>query len=60
MDVWLTNGNILSGSIENLGEGSIDLITTGGSGTWSAVGYTRVGCQVEHQGQVEIFLDQVG
>jgi hypothetical protein len=32
MDVWLTNGNILSGSIENLGEGSIDLITTGGSG----------------------------
>jgi hypothetical protein len=36
--VVIANGNILSGSIENLGEGSIDLITTGGSGTWSAVG----------------------
>jgi hypothetical protein len=28
--VVIANGNILSGSIENLKEGSIDLITTGG------------------------------
>ncbi len=36
--VVIANGNILSGSIQNLGDGSIDMIATGGSGTWSSVG----------------------
>jgi hypothetical protein len=36
--VVIANGNIVSGNIENLGDGSIDLITTGGSGTWYSVG----------------------
>jgi hypothetical protein len=56
--VVVANGNILSGSIET-GEGSIDLITTGGSGTWSARYAEPQVLLVEHQGQVD-FLDQVG